>query len=883
MAVRRFGVTLAAGTAVIEEPAQPSIQVASLGNTAYTGVMQKGPIGKAFRCKTATDFAFRAGGVIPESLLPDSAQAFFRRSRGAGALWLNRIVDGTQTISEFSFKNRRSPKGDTIKVKAGNAGRWAGKSKLIVRNYASITATTLTLATPPTLKENELEGASVTLSAVPGKSFKVVSNTTLGVLTFDPDVNLVAEVGASLNLLTSVSLANGGQAIGIKFTEGTANPTTEFRLQVFFIEGGVSTMVKDFDDLSPDPAEDNYYTRIINDNSDADFTIKVEDLHVGSITADVRPSNYSNVSETLTATVLTAKITNEVPNSVALATAKAKTLVLGGSVILDTLTLTVTTAGVRAFQTATFAANPTDGDTAILNGKTVTFKTVVVTPATQVLIGATAEATIDNYVAFINAQALLSTVTEWFDKIFAVKQSASTMRAYAQNAGVAGNAFTSPAGAGATPPTWGAATFASGVDQVWSVVSEKMPFLTLAALTTGVAYAGANEYSLGFTLQDTSKAAAKVWALADTLEIEVAPLPVNGLVGGSLVPKESVYRTKFVIVSNTAKTITVRTGSDMTVLAATGDKFRVEFAQQLEGGYDGLEAVGDLQYQNAYDTATTPLKGLRNRNLGLVKLATPGISATAVQKAGAALAEAQNWQYRYEIPSSVVSEDAAEAYINDTVGRNDFAVVTFPTYAYVTHPSGNGLKLVSEVGEIHGAEASVANNFSGYHKAAAGEDVTLPDIRALQTELQDKLLDEEGLNPQGIGVIKKLSGNFVLWGDRTVSTDPAFKYKHQRETLSHWENTFLENFNFIIFSLNNKQTQTRLISAFLAFFQPEFARGAVEGKSLQDAIRLKIDAENNTDATRADGDLFASLSPKIVDTVERLIIKVSKRGVEEIS
>lgn len=883
MAVRRFGVTLAAGTAVIEEPAQPSIQVASLGNTAYTGIMQKGPVGKAFRAKTATEFAFRGGGVIPESLLPDAAQAFFRRSRGAGALWFNRLTDGTEAISEVTLKNRRSPKGDTLKVKAGNGGRWAGKAKLFVRNYSAITATTLTLASAPALKLNELAGALVTLSAVPGKSFKVISNSTSGILTFEPDVNLVAEVSGSGNMLVSVSLANEGEAIGVKIMEGTANPTTEFRMQVYFIEGGVSSLVKDFDDLSCDPNADNYYVRLINDNSDADFTVKVEDLHSGSITADVRPANFLSLSEVLTATVLTAKITNESPNSVLSATAKAKTLALGGSVVPDSLTLTVTTAGARASQTATFSANPADGDTALLNGKTVTFKTVVITPASQVLIGANAEATMDNYIAFVNAKALLSTVTEWFDKIFAVKLTSSTMKAWAQNAGLAGNAFTSPAGAGTNPPVWGASTLSGGVNQVWSVASESMPFLSLAALTTGVAYAGANEYGFGFTLQDTSKSATKTWAVADTLEVEIAPLPVSGLVGGALVPKASVYRTKFAIVSNTANTITVRTGSDMTALAVTGDQFRVEYVQQLGGGYDGNENVADLQYQTAYDTATTPLKGLRNRNLGLVKLATPGVSSSAVQKAGCSLAEAQNWQYRLEIPSNIVSEDAAEKYVNETVGRNDFAVVTFPTYAYVTHPSGNGLKLVSEVGEIHGAEASVAKNFNGFHKAAAGEDVTLPDIRALQPELQDKLLDEESLNPQGIGIIKKLSGNFVLWGDRTVSIDPAFKFKHQRETLSHWENTFLENFNFIIFALNNKQTQTRLISAFLAFFQPEFANGAIEGKSLQDAVRLKIDAENNTDATRANGDLFASLSPKIVDTVERLIIKVSKRGVEEVS
>lgn len=880
MVTRRFGVTNAAGTAVIEEPSQPSIQVASLGNTAYTAILKKGPIGKVFRTGSRTEMDFRVGGLVSESLAPDSGQAFFRRSRGAGSIWWNRLTDGTEKTASLSLFNRRLPKGASLSIAGGNAGRWAGKKQQFVDVYASVTATTLTLTNPPAgLKENELVGALTVLTAVPGKSFKVVANSDSGVLTFDPDVNLLTEIGASVETLVSVDLKNDGEAIGVQVCEGTDNPTSEFRLKIFFLEGGIATQVKDFDNLSSDPNAANYYARIINDDSDADFTVKVTDDYIGSITSDVRPANYANLSLVLTATGLTAKITNEVPTSVLGATAEPRSLVLGGSVIPDSLTLTVTTAGARAVGTATFPANPSDGDTVLINGKTVTFKTTVVTAASQVLIGSDAEETIDNLVVFINA----STDALLLDLVFSEKASASTMSLYAQNAGTAGNALTTAAGAGTNPPTWGGTTLAGGVNQVWSVVSTKMPFVSLAALTTGVAYAGANEYGFGFTLKDTSKSSAKTWALADSLVVDIDPLPVNGLVGGLLLPKLSSFRNKFLITSNTANTITVKTGSDMTAVAVLGDKFRVEYIQQLGGGYDGVESVSDVHYETAYDSGTSPLKGLRNRRLGLVKLATPGVTSTAVQKAGVAYAEGVNYQYRYEIPSNIVSEDAADAYVNETLGRNDFAVVSFPTYAYVTHPSGNGLKLISQVGSIHGAEARIAADFSGYHKAAAGEDVTLPDIVKLPNGIEDKILDEEFLNPLGINVIKKLSGNYVLWGDRSLAIDPAFRFKHQRETLSHWENTFLEGFNFIIFALNNKQTQTRLISAFLSFFSPEFARGAIEGTSLQDAVRLKIDKENNTDTTKAAGDLYAAMSPKIVDTVERLIIKVSKRGVEEIS
>ena len=62
MPQRRYGPTLAAGTVIIEKQSEAAIQPAALGVTAYTGIMKKGPVGKAFRAKNRTQFLFKAGG-----------------------------------------------------------------------------------------------------------------------------------------------------------------------------------------------------------------------------------------------------------------------------------------------------------------------------------------------------------------------------------------------------------------------------------------------------------------------------------------------------------------------------------------------------------------------------------------------------------------------------------------------------------------------------------------------------------------------------------------------------------------------------------------------------------------------------------------------------
>lgn len=884
MAQRRFGPVRGAGVVILEKESEKQITPGALGTTAYTGVMKKGTIGKAFRTKTRTEFLSKAGGLIPESQLPDAALSFFRANNGAGELWNNRVTDGNEKKAALSLFNRLNTGALVAKFEAGNGGRWGGKKQKLVDEYASITATTLTLGVVPAdLKTDELAGAVVKLKAVPGKSFIVESNTLAGVLTFASDVDLVDEVDGSPNKLTEIDLDNSGEALAVLVKDGLLNPGTEFGLEFYLIEGGVTTLEKTFDDLSLDPTKSNYFVDVVNADSQSEFLIKATDLNIGSIVAGQRPANYANEVLGLTSTVLTSRIDYAVLSSAAGAKMKTVSAVLGSEVIKDKLTLTNTVQGARATEVLTFPGQPDDADTVVINGFTITFKTVVGTPASEVLIGADAEATLDNLVAFINAatpalQPLL------YQIVFAEKATSATMDLFAQTAGTAGNAITTTSAGGGGQPTWGAGVLSSGLAQTWDLVSEKMSFLGTLVVTSGVAFAPPNDFGYGFTLVDITKNSSKEWDVNDTITLIVEPLEVDALIGGFAFPDEGDSRNKFQIVSNGANTITVKPGSDMTPIGSIGGTHRLQYIKELELGYDGVALVGDIEFENAYDTGTSPLRQLRGKNLGLVKLATPAITASAVQKAGVSFGESQNWQYRYEIPASIVDEQSAEEFINSTIGRNDFAKVSWPSFIKVSK-EGGGLKLITATGAIHGVEARIARDFDGFHKAAAGTDAILSQALGLPDGMGDdrEPLDEEFLTPQGINILRFKDGNFILWGDRTVGIDSAFKFAHHREYLSHIENVFLENFDFIIFALNSEEsgTQQLLLASFIQFFTPELAKGAIVGKDVLEATQLKIDSENNTDSTRAAGDLFADMALKIVDTVERFIIRISKQGITE--
>lgn len=409
-------------------------------------------------------------------------------------------------------------------------------------------------------------------------------------------------------------------------------------------------------------------------------------------------------------------------------------------------------------------------------------------------------------------------------------------------------------------------------------VSDK--FGSLGAVTLGALFTPNNKWTPPFTVT----AGGTALAAGDVLTINYKPFVPDSLIDGYLYPdKPNAKKTKFRITDNDHKTITVASGSDLTVDGAPNDYFMVEAALELSGGRDGIADLTDADYLQAWEPGTCLFNRVLEKGYGLLKLATPGVYSTAVQKAGVAYADANNYQYRYEIPSTYLTENEAVDYINDTIGRSNYAVVTFPSYGYSIDPNDTGegkWKLTSLTGKIHGRESAIARDYEGYHKAEAGIDAVLNGVLDIPTG--DAVLDQETLIPIGMNIVIKKQGNYILWGDRTLYTNSEWKWKHQREQMSYYELTLQINFDWLIFQLNDTETDTQALAALTSFFRPEYTRKrALRGKNFADAAIIRVDAELNTDQTREDGDKIAEILLKLAATTERFIIRIGKQGIFE--
>lgn len=421
-----------------------------------------------------------------------------------------------------------------------------------------------------------------------------------------------------------------------------------------------------------------------------------------------------------------------------------------------------------------------------------------------------------------------------------------------------------------------------GVDIVWT--STIGPITQTAAAFTGVA-TDLGDDQLDITVTN----GATVLADGDTIVITVLVFEPDELIGGKIWPDVVNFPDlSFSISDNSRNTVSVRTGLDLTndAVISAGEVAMITYPQQFVAGADSA-AVTDADYLLALDAVLSPLNKIFGKNKGLVKVATPGLASSVVTKAGLAYVAARNYQFKVEMPANVVDENGAINYINTTIGRSDYGVTHFPSFGFIADPDVEQtaddvpLKQVPLIGMILGREALVARQFDGYHKAPAGIDVTLPDVLELTTGDPETAtqMNEELTNPQGINLVKFRGATAILWGDRTISPTSAWKFHHQRALMSHYENILRENFDFIVFAINDKNAQERVKTTLRAFFLPEWIKGALRGDKFTDAFKLKIDDENNTDATRSLGDLNAEMKLRLADTVERFKMILGKAGI----
>ncbi len=161
----------------------------------------------------------------------------------------------------------------------------------------------------------------------------------------------------------------------------------------------------------------------------------------------------------------------------------------------------------------------------------------------------------------------------------------------------------------------------------------------------------------------------------------------------------------------------------------------------------------------------------------------------------------------------------------------------------------------------------------GVHKAPANEVVR----GAVSIELNITKNEHDLLNPEGINCIRSFPGRGVrVWGARTLSSDPAWKYVNVRRLFNYLEKSILMATDWVVFEPNDRTLWAKVRRTIASFLVLEWRKGALFGSTPAEAFYVKCDDETNPAEAIDAGQLVCQIGVAPVKPAEFVIFQLSQ-------
>lgn len=285
-----------------------------------------------------------------------------------------------------------------------------------------------------------------------------------------------------------------------------------------------------------------------------------------------------------------------------------------------------------------------------------------------------------------------------------------------------------------------------------------------------------------------------------------------------------------------------------------------EVASDIQKGIELLEAIEDIDIIAAPGiTDTGTYTALRNqaektRNRFAILDPPPKVDDIAKLIKNGTLRPADSDWAAFYYPRVQVSP-----YLK----KDKDDLVTDPTKKFFAPPSGH----------IAGIYARVDAQ-RGVHKAPANEKV----LGALGVE--DLITDaqQNGLNNDGVNIIRVFSEGPVVWGARTVqvndAADKTYRYISTRRLTTFIEQSLRIGLRFAVFEPNNLALRQIITRSVRGFLDGVWRDGALFGATPDEAYYVRFPETFNTDNDRALGKLTLEVGIRVSFPAEFIIIRI---------
>ena len=262
-------------------------------------------------------------------------------------------------------------------------------------------------------------------------------------------------------------------------------------------------------------------------------------------------------------------------------------------------------------------------------------------------------------------------------------------------------------------------------------------------------------------------------------------------------------------------------------------------------------------------------------------IAVPGQGQSALADEGMAYCRTRPLSdcfYIADMPQAYDELAEAKTYREQINTPNSYGAVYFP-WLKMLDPTGRSSQPipVPPSGFVAGMYAQIDSR-RGVWKAPAGTETALAGAVDLAINLTDQQHGDLNKNPKSVCVIRKLPGaGLVLWGTRTLSSDPEYKYIPVRRTAIMLRKSIYNGIQWAVFEGNDERLWSSLRLNIGSFMNGLFRAGAFQGSKASDAYFVRCglgDTMTQGDIDRGEVIVVVGFAP--LKPAEFVIIRIQQ-------
>ena len=278
-------------------------------------------------------------------------------------------------------------------------------------------------------------------------------------------------------------------------------------------------------------------------------------------------------------------------------------------------------------------------------------------------------------------------------------------------------------------------------------------------------------------------------------------------------------------------------------------------------GFAGLEAVDEVtmlavpDLMAVYEQGMIDLEGLQAVQLAMIAHCELMGDRVAILDA----------------PPGLNAQQIKEWRVDKAGYDSKYATLYWP-WIKVFDPLSGQAKFVPPSGHVAGIWAR-NDDTRGVHKAPANEVVR----GAISLALNLTKAEHDQLNPNGINCIRAFPGRGIrVWGARTISSDPSWRYLNVRRLFNYIEESIFEGTQWVVFEPNDQRLWGRVKRTINAFLLRVWRDGALFGATPDQAFFVKCDEENNPPEVRDAGQLIIDIGIAPVKPAEFVVFRIAQ-------